>query len=190
MRLPLCTVPLAISVMLLSCTATGSDSFPTAANAPGTEILNPTPTYQPTPVATPTTIPASTPDNEPYPAGAIGYAISWPQCGASYPEGKVDFGIVGLTNGSAMTRNPCFADEYRWATRARYSPSIYMNTNYRESVAKQINRSAACGEKPDCLAYNYGLAIARTPTPMPPNLMPLLTYGGWTCRRSATGHQT
>jgi hypothetical protein len=36
-----------------------------------------------------------------------------------------------------------------------------MNTNYSESTAKQINRSAACGEKPDCLAYNYGFSIAR-----------------------------
>jgi len=105
--------------------------------------------------ATPTPIP-----NDPYPAGAIGYAISWPQCGGPYPEEPFAFGIIGITYGWAFSRNPCFAEEYRWAERGQYHPSIYMNTNYVASRADMPELSA-CGADASCRAYHYGWATAQ-----------------------------
>ena len=124
----------------------------------------PTESQQPTStglLATATLAPTATPlDVSAYPLGTVGYAISWPQCGGPYPGEPFEFGIIGVTNGEAFTRNPCFADEYRWAKRGRYHPSIYMNTNYDErpepSVAMQ-----ACGVDASCRAYQYGRATAE-----------------------------
>jgi hypothetical protein len=115
-----------------------------------------------TPVATATFAPAPspTPDASEYPPGSVGYAISWPQCGATFPDEPFDFGIVGATNGQAFTHNPCFEDEYRWAERGRYHPSIYMNTNYMESV-DTLPDVEACGVDPSCRAYEYGRAEAE-----------------------------
>lgn len=110
---------------------------------PATSSIIATHTQAPSTV-TPTPSP---PIAEPYPRGAVGFAISWPQCGAGYPEPPFAFGIIGVTNGSAMTRNPCFADEYRWAERGRYPPAIYLNTNYRETE--------------DANPYHYGREVAR-----------------------------
>ena len=51
-----------------------------------------------------TPLPSPTPLT--YPAGSSGYAISWPQCGATYPAEPFGFGIVGVTDGAAFTHNP------------------------------------------------------------------------------------
>jgi hypothetical protein len=113
--------------------------------------------------ATPTTAVSPTPTpvpNDPYPAGAIGYAISWPQCGGPYPEEPFAFGIIGVTYGWAFSRNPCFAEEYRWAQRGQYHPSIYMNTNYVASKA-DIPGLSACGADASCRAFRYGRAEAE-----------------------------
>lgn len=131
------------------------------------DVIPSSPAGTPTPPTFSPTSPTPTPpDTEPYPASSEGFAISWPQCGALYPDSPYDFGIVGITDGRAFTHNPCFADEYRWAERARYHPSIYMNTNYieseaLESEAPESNRSAACARSPRCLAYQYGWASAE-----------------------------
>ena len=98
--------------------------------------------------------------SDPYPAGAIGYAISWPQCGGPYPDGPFAFGIVGVTDGRALTRNPCFLEEYRWAKRGRFHPSIYMNANYRGSGANFLDLWACRGHA-SCLAYRYGQLAAH-----------------------------
>jgi len=106
----------------------------------------------------PTSRPTATPlDVSAYPAGTIGYAISWPQCGAGFPDEPFDFGIIGVTNGEAFTRNPCFADEYRWAKRGAYHPSIYMNTGYIAVEAA----FPECGTDDACRAYRYGWTAAR-----------------------------
>ncbi len=97
--------------------------------------------------------------NGPYPAGSVGYAISWPQCGGPYPEEPFAFGIVGVTDGRAFTRNPCFADEYRWARRGQRRPSIYMNVNYLDST-DDFEGWWACDDAP-CRAYRYGWVAAH-----------------------------
>jgi hypothetical protein len=95
----------------------------------------------------------------PYPAGSIGYAISWPQCGGPYPEQPFDFGIIGVNDGKAFTENPCFADQYRWALRGRYHPSIYMNVNYLEST-DEFDEWWGCHGNAECHAYRYGWVAA------------------------------
>lgn len=122
----------------------------TAANAPRS-------TSTPPASATPSPTPL---DRSAYPAGSVGYAISWPQCGGPYPDEPFDFGIIGVTNGQAFTENPCFADEYRWAEHGRYHPSIYMNTNYDESV-QTLPDVQQCGADAWCRAYQYGRAMAE-----------------------------
>lgn len=97
--------------------------------------------------------------NGPYPAGSVGYAISWPQCGDAYPDEPFAFGIVGVTDGRAFTRNPCFADEYRWARRGESRPSIYMNLNYLGS-AHDFEDWWACDDAA-CRAYRYGWVAAH-----------------------------
>src|SRR5262245_16463281 len=89
--------------------------------------VSPTPSASATPTPTPHSTPGPTPYNAPYPAGSVGYAVSWPQCGAVLPEAPYDFGIVGITDGQAFTRNPCFAELYRWAEDGHFEPAIYMN---------------------------------------------------------------
>jgi hypothetical protein len=132
-------------VLTLLCASCASQEKPLGGEAPDA-------------AATSTPAPAATPvDNSPYPAGALGYAISWPQCGAQYPEAPFGFGIIGITNGQALTRNPCFEDEYRWAERGRYHPSIYLNVDYKEQAAD----FPACGGDAPCLAYRYGQAVAQ-----------------------------
>jgi len=111
--------------------------------------------------STPAPTPSPTPlDTSAYPAGSVGYAISWPQCRGPYPDEPFDFGIIGVTNGQAFTRNPCFADEYRWAQRGRYHPSIYMNTNYDETIPATSDMEG-CGADASCRAYQYGRAMAE-----------------------------
>lgn len=109
------------------------------------------PTSSPTISVNSTPTPTPEPDDEPYPEGAKGYAISWPQCGALLPDEPYDFGIVGVTNGVAFTDNPCFEQEYDWAERGKYHPAIYMNTNFAAEDASYPE----C-EDESCAAYHYG----------------------------------
>ena len=41
---------------------------------------------------------------------AIGYDVSWPQCGKSLPSDHA-FGIVGVNGGTAANTNPCLSDQ-------------------------------------------------------------------------------
>jgi len=65
-----------------------------------------------------------------YPEGAIGFAISYPQCRSVFPKTPFDFGIVGVTGGRSFKSNPCFAEELAWAKKGFYAPSFYINLDY------------------------------------------------------------
>ena len=148
MLLPIAS--LAVIILGMSIGACGDTASPTAS-----PTLNVTPAAATAGTARASTTPTG---SAPYVEGAVGYAISWPQCGALYPEEPFDFGIVGITDGRAFTKNPCFADEYRWAEKGRYPSSIYINLNYRDWV-NDFDGAADCGNDPDCHAYRYGRAI-------------------------------
>ena len=59
------------------------------------------------------------------PATSVGFDISFPQCGHTYPATS-GFGIVGVNHGHAFSTNPCLSGELHWmrgsgdATRAFY----------------------------------------------------------------------
>jgi hypothetical protein len=65
----------------------------------------------------------------PYPDGAQGWDISWPQCGGAYPPVR-NFGIVGVDGGHPFKGNPCLASEWGWAKSAPVAPSVYINLDY------------------------------------------------------------
>jgi hypothetical protein len=72
----------------------------------------------------------------PYPDGATGYDISWPQCGNAYPPNGVGVAIVGLEYGRpfnasmSFNPNPCFMSEWAWALTSPRQPSVYLNTDF------------------------------------------------------------
>jgi len=88
-----------------------------------------------------------------YPTRTIGYDVSWPDCTAT-PPAHPTFGIVGVSDGTGYSQNPCLAQEAAWFPDI----SLYVNTGwYDQSV--HINASSpkqcASGDS-NCLAYNYG----------------------------------
>ncbi len=73
---------------------------------------------------------------DPYHRGDRGYDVSWPQCGTLAPPGG-SFAIVGVNAGSPFTTNACLASEYA-AAPAAPSPSLYINTGYRNGYDKLV----------------------------------------------------
>jgi hypothetical protein len=64
----------------------------------------------------------------------VGYDISYPQCGRTYPGGQA-FGIVGVNGGLANDANRCMGSEIAWAKASpglNFPPqapvSLYINT--------------------------------------------------------------
>jgi hypothetical protein len=100
------------------------------------------------------------------PHGAVGYDISWPQCGRAYPS-TGDFGIVGVTDGRPFTGNGCLQSEYATAAATPGGAGFYMNTANPGVASTTVNwyslkspdGSCAPGHEAAC-AYNYGFAAA------------------------------
>ncbi|NMI00098.1 hypothetical protein [Pseudonocardia acidicola] len=101
----------------------------------------------------------------PAPAKALGYDVSYPQCGKPLPTGG-SFGIVGVTGGLAFSKNPCLATQYRWATRMPNSAAVYVNTGNPAPASNHYwpasgsHDPALCKDNrsttdPGC-AYDYG----------------------------------
>jgi hypothetical protein len=91
--------------------------------------------------------------SSPYASGTVGYDVSWPNCGATPPTHPA-FGIVGVTDGTGYSQNPCLAQEAAWFSNL----SLYVNTGWYDQ-SSHINpnspKQCAAGDE-DCLAYNYG----------------------------------
>lgn len=88
-----------------------------------------------------------------YTSGSVGYDISYPQCGSSYPGGA--FGIVGVNGGYPFTYyNSCFSSEWSYA-QAKPGAGLYINTGYdpsytnttdgRHSTQDCVTKSASVG---------------------------------------------
>lgn len=121
---------------------------------------------RPRPTATATPAPTPTPTPEPDP---IGYDISYPQCGADYPDAFA-FAIVGVNGGRVYDINACFgpggdhASQLEWAGE---DAELYFNTGNpgphlsRHWPAGDVDpRECETPDNPaldsrDC-AYNYG----------------------------------
>jgi hypothetical protein len=98
---------------------------------------------------------------DPYPPGAHGYDISWPQCNQPLPSGAFAFAVLGVNDGRAFTENPCLGEEAAWAGGAL--TSVYMNLNAPPpgdpAAASGPAGQCAAGDG-GCLAYNYGYNAA------------------------------
>jgi hypothetical protein len=98
---------------------------------------------------------------DPYPPGATGYDISWPQCPGALPPVPFAFDIVGVNNGRAFTHNPCLGPEHVWA--AQSIASYYMNLNAPPDgdPGALTGPDGTCGATDAaCRAYNYGYNAA------------------------------
>lgn len=88
-----------------------------------------------------------------YPTGTTGYDVSWPNCSAT-PPSKPHFGIVGVSDGTGYSQNPCLAREVAWFP----SLNLTVNTGWNNQsvyLNPTSPRVCAAGDS-DCLAYNYG----------------------------------
>jgi hypothetical protein len=109
---------------------------------------------------TPASIPIP-PLAAPYPQGAIGFDISYPQCHKAYPS-RTGVAVVGVNHGSAFTTNPCFPSEARWAGP---NLSVYLNLNSppaSDPADWDSGPDGICGaDDMDCASYNYGFNAAQ-----------------------------
>lgn len=97
--------------------------------------------------------PAEAAAGSPYRTGTVGYDVSWPNCNAT-PPAHPAFGIVGVSNGTGYSQNPCLSQQAAWFSNL----SLYVNTGWYDQ-STHINPSSpkvcASGDQ-NCLAYNYG----------------------------------
>ena len=88
-----------------------------------------------------------------YTSGTVGVDISWPNCSIRQPTGAT-FGIVGVTNGTGYSTNPCLAKQASFFSNL----SLYVNTGWN-SNSPYINPTSPhiCSSADNnCLSYNYG----------------------------------
>jgi len=88
-----------------------------------------------------------------YPTGTTGFDVSWPNCSAT-PPSNPHFGIVGVSDGTGYSQNPCLAQEAAWFP----SINLYVNTGWNDqSIYLNPNSPKVCAAGDNnCLAYNYG----------------------------------
>ena len=95
-----------------------------------------------------------------------GNDVSWPQCERDVINNlpKSNFAILGVTGGSAFTKNPCLAEEYKWAITTG-SVSLYMNLNLftEEDIDKGLKGPYGNCKTTDnlCIGANYGYNGAK-----------------------------
>jgi hypothetical protein len=100
--------------------------------------------------------------NPPYPHGASGYDISYPQCQKTYPP-RSAVAVVGANDGSAFTSNPCFTSEADWAGP---NLTVYLNLNSPKGSnsaqwARGGDGTCATGDA-YCESFNYGFNTAQS----------------------------
>jgi len=97
---------------------------------------------------------------------ALGYDISYPQCGGAYPSNPL-FGIVGVNGGKVFSVNPCLASEISWAGGA--IGQLYANTGNPGPALSAFWPSGQTSPRycdpnnldtADC-AYDYGFNAAQ-----------------------------
>lgn len=116
-------------------------------------VLAPTTTTSTTTSSTTTTTALSSPTASPYAPGAVGYDVSWPQCGGSLPP-VTGLSVVGVDHGRPLTTNSCLAAEVAWAGA---SPSAYFTLAYPTPGWSASGCSSADAA---CIAAAYGQATA------------------------------
>ncbi|HLH74807.1 MAG TPA: hypothetical protein VKX96_16085, partial [Chloroflexota bacterium] len=95
-----------------------------------------------------------------------GYDISFPNCrDHQFPASPGYFTVIGVNGGKAYTTNPCFGEQYQWASASGQLPAVYINLNYPRDASAANGRTGPRGTCPPedaaCLAYNYGYNAAQ-----------------------------
>ena len=101
------------------------------------------------------------------PASALGYDVSFPQCGGSLPTSP-GFAVIGVNDGRPYTTNPCLATELQWAgTSLTGAPAFYANTaqpgptnNTSWPTGQQTPQVCTGGDSPAC-SYDFGWNAAQ-----------------------------
>jgi hypothetical protein len=91
-----------------------------------------------------------------YRHGSTGYDISWPQCGAPYPDSPHDIAVVGINNGHMYSENPCLASQAAWAGS---SLTLYVNVDGlpNDATSGMTGPRGSCAVTDlVCRSYNYG----------------------------------
>jgi hypothetical protein len=91
-----------------------------------------------------------------YLARTTGVDVGWPNCTTSIP--KTSFGIVGVSNGTGFSTNPCLVNE---AGHFSTNLSLYVNTGYPGAASVNAKKYATSPKLCDasdsnCIAYDYG----------------------------------
>ncbi len=113
--------------------------------------------------------PPSTSAIDPYPAGATGYDVSWPQCVTETSTrtkplpADPSFGIVGVNNGTISGFNSCFAAEADWAGP---NLSVYIILQPAPGGTPVLYESsgpeASCAAtSSECEGYDWGYNYAK-----------------------------
>jgi hypothetical protein len=122
--------------------------------------------------ASPTMVAAARPNDADVRAGdgpAVGYDISYPQCGGPFPTNR-SFGIVGVNRGIVFSANPCLAaghgpSELAWGGGAQ--AQLYANTGNPgpalsshwpngQTFPRACNTGTSPGSDTADCAYDYG----------------------------------
>jgi len=91
----------------------------------------------------------------PFPRGAAGYDVSFPECPGPMPGGH-SIAVVGIENGYPYSTNPCLGTELQWAG---YPLAVYLNTGPVPSPPPSQATSGPAGNCPSnstCQGFNWG----------------------------------
>jgi len=91
----------------------------------------------------------------PFPRGAAGFDVSFPECSGPMPGGH-SIAVVGIENGYPYSTNPCLGTELQWAG---YPLAVYLNTGPVPSPPPSQATSGPAGNCPSnstCQGFNWG----------------------------------
>jgi hypothetical protein len=96
---------------------------------------------------------------DPYPRGATGYDISWPQCGGPYPAPPFSLAMVGIVGrDGAFSHNPCLASEVAWFGSATVTVYVKLSSpEFGQPRQGDTGPAGTCAPTDAlCRSYNYG----------------------------------
>ena len=106
---------------------------------------------------------------------ALGYDVSYPQCGSSLPRDRA-FAVVGVNGGLSTKANPCLSTQLAWAWRssgavaAQPRAQVYLNTANPGEIRSQVSTWPRSGTTPygqcdgsnsEACSYEYGWERAQ-----------------------------
>jgi hypothetical protein len=160
------------SATTLPSTTVPTTTVPTTTVPPEATTLPPATTTVPATSTTArppaTTVPIGVPYSTPYPPGATGYDVSWPQCSPlgspsvrSLPAVR-PFAIVGVNGGTIGSFNSCFAAEAAWAGPELSVYIILQPAPSNNPVQETTGPDASCAATSSvCEGYDWGYNYAQ-----------------------------